>query len=140
VEYAFVESAEGLIDIVLDSDAPILAHAMADSLGTRPPRGASQDGPSTYWIDHALTQLRARLEDLDESPFASGNVTYLALKDGAVEVRYDYDPPYSEYVDTVEPGELIELLEAWRRAVIELDPQAVRRLPPPPKALPMPPA
>ncbi len=140
MEYTFVQSPEGLIDVVVDGDAPILAHAMADSLGTRPPRGAAQDGPSTYWIDQALRQLRARLEDLNESPLASGNVTYLTLKDGAVEVRYDYDPPDSEYVDRDQPSELIELLEAWRRTVIELDPQAARRLPPPPKARPMPPA
>ena len=140
MQYTFVQSPEGLIDVVVDRDAPILAHAMTDSLGTRPPSGAAQDGPSTYWIDQALTQLRARLEDLSESPFASGNVTYLALKDGAVEVRYDFDPLDSEDVDRVEPSELIELLEAWREAVTEFDPQASRRLPPPPKARPMPPA
>lgn len=140
VQYTFVQSPEGLIDVVVDRNASILAHAMTDSLGTRPPSGAVQDGPSTYWIDQALTQLRARLEDLSESPFASGNATYLALKDGAVEVRYDYDPQDSEDVDRVEPSELIELLEAWRRAVTEFDPQASRRLPPPPKARPMPPA
>lgn len=140
VQYTFVQSPEGLIDVVVDRDAPILADAMTDSLGTRPPRGAPQDGPSTYWIDQALTQLRARLDDLSESPFASGNVTYLALKDGAVEVRYDYDPPDSEYVDRVQPSELIQLLEAWRKTVTEFDPQAARRLPPPPNARPMPPA
>lgn len=64
----------------------------------------------------------------------------MTLKDGAVEVRYDYDPPDSEYADTVQPEELLELLEAWRRRVIELDPQATRPAPPPPPPRPMPPA
>ncbi len=139
MEYSFVETREGLVDAVLDGVKPILAHAMTDSLGTRPPRGAPQDGPSTYWLDYALTQLRARLEDSRETPFASGNVTYLALKDGAVEIRYDYDPPDSEYVDTIDAEELIELLEAWRSRVLELDPEAERRIPPPPRAHPIPP-
>ena len=140
MQYRFVESPEGLVDVVLDSSTPILAEAMVDSVGTRPPRGAAQDGPSTYWIDKALLGLRARIEDLDDSPFAAGNVTYLALRDGSVEVRFDYDPPDSEYVDKIQPSELIELLEAWRRTVTEFDPQAARRVPPPPKARPMPPA
>lgn len=39
MEYTFVESPEGLIDAAVVADAPILAHAMVDSLGTRPPPG-----------------------------------------------------------------------------------------------------
>lgn len=140
MEYDFVQSPDGLVDVVLTSDEPILADALADSLGTRPPRGARQDGPSTCWIDRALSYLRARLADLEESPFASGNITYLALKDGVIEARYDSDPPDSEYVNRVPAGELMELLERWRARVIELDPGADRRVPPPPRASPMPPA
>lgn len=41
MEYTFVQSPEGLIDVVVDGDAPILAHAMADSLGAASARGGS---------------------------------------------------------------------------------------------------
>lgn len=102
MDFEFVVNGEGLVDVLLrDEDLPILSDALSDSVGTRPPRGARQDGPSTYWLDHALNDLRARLEDSSEEAFASGNITYLQLKEGVVEARYDYDDVASEYVNAV---------------------------------------
>jgi hypothetical protein len=61
--------------VSLDDDLPQLRHALEDSLGTRPPRGAPQDGPSTYWLDHAIRGLRERMDSGGPEPFASGNIT-----------------------------------------------------------------
>lgn len=86
--------------MTIDDDLPLLRHALEDSLGTRPPRGgAPQDGPSTYWLDNAITRLSERMESGSPEPFASGNVTYLQLRRGRVEARYDYDAVDSDIVD-----------------------------------------
>lgn len=95
MNFDFVVTPEGQIEVATSDERSILVHALTDSLGTRPPRGAPQDGPSTYWIDRAATQLRERIVDHQPEPFASGNVTYMALVGDSVEVRYDYDPPDS---------------------------------------------
>ena len=60
MEYEFTVSTEGLVEVALADDLPYMSHAFEDSLGTRPPRGAPQDGPSTYWIDTTLAQLNGR--------------------------------------------------------------------------------
>ena len=61
MRYQFVHNDDGLVDVALDDDLPLIQHALEDSLGTRPPLGAPQDGPSTYWLDHAITGLRERM-------------------------------------------------------------------------------
>lgn len=139
MQYEFKRTPEGLVEVVLSDDLPLMRHALEDSLGSRPPRGAPQDGPSTYWIDRALTGLRSRLEDRSEEPFASGNVTYLQLRAGLVEARYDFDPADSESVDRVPAGELVGLLAEWREHVLAESPHADRRIPPARPARPMPP-
>ena len=139
VSFEFIVDDEGLVDVAIGDDLPILADALQDSVGSRPPRDAPQDGPSTYWVDSALTGLRARLEDAGEEPFTSGNETYLQLKEGLVEARYDYDAADSPYVDAVPADELLHLLEAWRRRILEESPAADKRMPPPPTAKAMPP-
>lgn len=140
MRYEFKRTAGGLVEVVLSDDLPLMRDALEDSLGSRPPRGAPQDGPSTYWIDHALTGLRARLEDGSEAPFAAGNVTYLQLQAGLVEARYDFDPPDSESVDRVPAGEFAGLLTEWREHVLAESPDADRRVPParPTRAMPPP--
>ena len=87
MEYEFTVSAEGLVDVVLAGDLPLMSHALKDCIGTRPPRDASQDGPSTFWIDRAIADLKVRIEDEEIAPFAAGNVTYLHLRHGVVEAR-----------------------------------------------------
>jgi hypothetical protein len=139
MRYQFHHNDDGSVDVTLDEDLPLLQDALEDGLGTRPPRGAPQDGPSTYWLDNAISRLRERMESGGPEPFASGNTTYLQLQSGRVEARYDYDPVDSDIVDKVEPADLLDLLTEWRRLVLEALPEAARRMPPPRPARPMPP-
>lgn len=138
MQCTFDVSSEGLVDLTV-KDMPILSHAFRDSLGSRPPRGAPQDGPSTYWLDDAITKLRARLVDGQTDAFASGNVTYLQLREGMVEARFEFDPPDSESFEKVDPEELLTVLIDWRQRVLDVSPTAAERVPPPPAARPMPP-
>lgn len=131
LEYSFVETAGGVVTVEVAGDAQVLADALADSVGTRPPKGAPQDGPSTYWIDRALARLHTPPAGPREAVIASGNTTHLLLNDGVIEARYNFDPPDSEDVDAVPSPELIKLLEHWRRRVLELDSDAARRMPAP---------
>jgi hypothetical protein len=140
VRYQFHITGEGLVVVALNDDLPLMSHALKDSLGTRPPLGAPQDGPSTYWLDGTIGRLRERLKDGGSEPIASGNVTYLQLRDGKVEARYDFDPEDSDAVDAVPVDGFSALLQEWRRRVLDESPDADRRLPPPPDARPMPPA
>jgi hypothetical protein len=140
VRYHFNRTTEGLVEIALEDDLPLMRDALQDSLDSRPPRGAPQDGPSTYWIDMAIAGLRSRLEDGSSEPFASGNSTYLQLQGTQVEARYDFDPVDSDSVDRVPAEEFIVLLEEWRQRVLDESPDAARRMPPPRPARPMPPA
>jgi hypothetical protein len=41
-------------------------------------------------------------------------MTYLQVKDGLVEARYDYDAVGSPYVDAAPADEFLHFLEAWR--------------------------
>lgn len=139
MRYRFATTAGGFVEVALDDDLPVLADALDDSLGTRPPRGAPQDGPSTYWLDNAITRLRERMESGNTEPFASGNVTYLNLQGRRVEARYDYDPVDSDIVDAVPAEDFLTFLVEWRRRVVEVSPGAAHRMPPPSTATPMPP-
>jgi hypothetical protein len=128
----------GFVNVTLDEELPVLSDALEDSLGTRPPRAAPQDGPSTYWLDNGIARLRERMESGTAEPFASGNATYLQLQEGLVEARYDYDPPDSDVISAVAADEFLALLVEWRRRVVEVSPDAVRRMPPPSVGRPMP--
>jgi hypothetical protein len=138
VDYDFTVTNEGLVDVTVDENLPLLSEALKDSIGTRPPRGAPQDGPSTYWIDHAVTYLEARMEDGGREPFASGNATYLQLRNGAVEARYEFDAEEDEILDAVPAFEFLALLRAWRERVLAESPAADKRMPPPTKTRVMP--
>jgi hypothetical protein len=138
VDYDFTVTNEGLVDVNVDGNLLLLFEALKDSIGTRPPRGAPQDGPSTYWIDHAVTHLEARMEDGGLEPFASGNATNLQLRNGVVEARYDFDAEEDEILDAVPAHEFLALLRAWREIVLAESPAADKRTPPPPKTWAMP--
>lgn len=139
LDYRFVVRRDGLVRVALPDDAPILNEALEDSIGSRPPRGAAQDGPSTYWLDRALLGVRARVEDASDEPFASGNVTYLQVRHGRVEARYDYDSPDDDNFEAIDVPDFIRLVEEWRDRVLQGSPDADRRLPPSSPARPMPP-
>lgn len=57
MNYEFTVSAGGLVEVALADDLPMMSEALKDSIGARPPRGAPQDGLSTYWIDRAMRTL-----------------------------------------------------------------------------------
>ena len=138
MDYDFTVTNEGLVDVNIDDNLLLLSEALRDSIGTRPPRGAPQDGPSTYWIDHAVTHLEARMEDGGREPFASGNAAYLQLRNGVVEARYDFDAEEDEILDAVPAHQFLALLRAWRESVLAESPAADKRIPPPPKTRAMP--
>lgn len=131
MEYEFTVSDEGLVEVVLADDLPYMRHAIEDSLGTRPPRGASQDGPSTYWIDTTLAQLKARLTDGGKDPIASGNITYLMVRHGSVQARLDIDSDDDDNYDAVPVEDFLTLLSGWRARVMVESPEADERMPPP---------
>jgi hypothetical protein len=139
MEYAFTVSAAGFVDVALADELPYLRHALEDSLGTRPPRGAPQDGPSTYWIDQALAELSKRLTYGGKDSIASGNITYLVVRGQTVQARLDIDSEDDQNYDAVPVDDFIELLSAWRARVMLQSPSADKRLPPPQPARPMPP-
>lgn len=134
MEYFDVVAAD-LVRAIVASDLPMLQHALDDSIGTRPPRGAPQAGPSTYWIDQATQGLRARLSQSSDEPFAAGNITYLRLVGAEVVAAYDYAP--DEEGDAVDAQDFLELLLAWREATLDLDSASANRLPPPREATPL---
>jgi len=85
----FEATDESLVRVVLTDEVPIPNEALEDSIGSRPPRGAPQAGPSTFWLNRALQGVRARIADAGDEPFASGNATYLQVRGRNVEARYD---------------------------------------------------
>jgi hypothetical protein len=138
VEYEFVVGTRS-VKLVLLGDLPLMREALEDSIGTYPPGGGDQDCPSTYWLDRALKYLRYRLEDGGKEPLASGNATYLQVRDGMVEAHYEFGTENDDPFDAVPGEELVELLNAWREKVLQESACADKRIPPPPKAYPMPP-
>ena len=140
MRYQFARTAEGFVGVTLDDGLPLMREALHDSVGVWPPTGLPQDGPSTYWIDVSLRGLRARLEDGSAEPFASGNITYLQLREGHVEARYDYDDVDSDCVDRVPADSFLAMLEEWRQRLLDAFPDAESRMPPTNAARPMPPA
>jgi hypothetical protein len=140
MRYQLRVSGDGIVVVVLDDDLPLMGEALEDSLSTSPPTGASQDGPSTYRLDRAISYLVGRMQDGGSQPIAEGNATYLRLRAGNVEARYVYDPEDSSTVDTIPADEFLTFLQEWRKRVLDESPNAAQRQPPPRQARPMPPA
>lgn len=128
--FQFTTTTSGYIDVERSDQMPIFTNVVNDCVGSRAPRGAPA-GLSTFWIDAALNEFRPHLTDSNGSAMFSGNASYLELVDRLVEARFDYDPPDSDIVERLPLREVIELLEAWRTEVIRLDPEAIKRVPPP---------
>lgn len=130
MRYEFERTSETTFAVVLHDQLPLMRRALSDSLNSRPPKGARQDGPSTYWIDEALKDLMASIQDGSERPFAAGNITYLRLKNGQVEARLDVDPEDSDSVDRVAATDFVALLQVWRERMLVESPGADSRVPP----------
>jgi hypothetical protein len=122
VEYQLVVTAEGSIELELTDEFPLLKEALRDCIGAHPCRGA---GSSMYWVDRAVKYLEQRLEDGGKEPLASGKATYLQVRDGLVEARYEFALD-DEVFDAVPAGELLSALRTLRQRMAELTPRATR--------------
>ncbi|WP_020390101.1 hypothetical protein [Kribbella catacumbae] len=113
VKYEFVVIPGCSVELLLTDDLPVLREALADCISTHPPW-------STYWIDRAVKYLEYRLEDGGKEPLASGCCTYLQMRDGLVEARYEFGVEDDDLCDVVPAEELLTLLRAWREKVVEV--------------------
>lgn len=107
MEPAFSTREDGQVDVDLGPEWSLFTEALNDSVSSLPPRGATGNGPSTYWVDVARQGLDRSLASGDDRPFTWGNITLLRLKEGRVEARYDFD-------DEDEHGQFLEV-EAFQR-------------------------
>jgi len=135
MDWSFEVVGADSVRAVLASGHSVLQEALDDSIGTRPPPGASQDGPSTYWIDQAIQGLRARRSQPSDRPFAEGNITDLRLRGDLVIASYDFAS--EEEGEPVDAAEFLSLLTAWRAAAVSFDPASEDRLPPLREAIPL---
>lgn len=119
---------DGQVDAHLASAGPIFNDALYDSISSLPPRGAQGNGPSTYWVDRALSGVLEAERRGSEEPFLWGNCTVLRLRGDRVEVRYDYsyDEEESDFVDA---ADFVALLREWRPLILEQADRATAPLP-----------
>lgn len=116
MEAQFHRREDGQIDVALGPDWPLFTEALSDCVSSLPPRGATGNGPSTYWVDVAISGLDRALASGAGRPFTWGNITLLRLNAGHVEARYDFDE------DDV-PGEFLDaddvrgILGEWRTRI-----------------------
>jgi hypothetical protein len=108
---------DGQVDAYLDDAWPIFNEALADSISSLPPRGATGRGPSTYWIDIAESGARRAASMQDETPFARGNITMLRVQHGQVVASFDFAGD-DEPGEAMPLAEFLGLLAAWRSQVL----------------------
>jgi hypothetical protein len=108
---------DGQVDAHVGPDLPLFNEALSDSISSLPPRGATGNGPSTYWIDIAEAGARRAAELDDETPFTSGNVTFLQVTEGRVIAAYDFADE-DEPRDAIPLHDFLELLAGWREQVL----------------------
>jgi hypothetical protein len=118
IESRFSTREDGQIDVDLGPDWPLFTDALNDCVSSLPPRGASGNGPSTYWVDVARLGLERALASGTDRPFTWGNITLLRLSDGRVEARYDYDEEdvRGEFLDV---DDVRRVLDDWRARIEE---------------------
>ena len=113
---------DGLVDADLGPDWPIFNEALWDSISSLPPRGSSDVGPSTYWIDHASEGARRAAATGSDAPFTSGNITLLRVRGDSVVACYDFAEEEEELLPL---ADFLRLLDLWRAEVLAI-PQARR--------------
>lgn len=116
VEFTFNIRDDGQVDARIVGDYPLFNDALADSISSLPPRGATGAGPSTYWIDIAREGAVTAARDRSERPFTGGNVTLLRVRRDEVEARYDYDDD-GVAGETLPLADFLSLLDQWRSRV-----------------------
>jgi hypothetical protein len=117
VQFRFTRQPDGLIDVEVESELPVLNDALADSVSSRAPRGATP-GLSAYWIERAEEGVKRAADTGLVEPFASGNVTYLRLEGDRVIAGYDFDTRAAE-TDWIPLDLFLQILDEWKNLVEE---------------------
>ncbi len=117
MEFVFSIRDDGQVDASLGPGWPLFNEALADSVSSLPPRGATGSGPSTYWIDIAERGAIRAAESGDVAPFNWGNMTLLRVRSGNVIASYDFSGE-NEPGEAVPLDEFLALLAQWRQRVI----------------------
>jgi hypothetical protein len=128
VEYRFSTRADGQVDAAVAGDHAVLNDALADSISSLPPRGASGDGPSTYWIEVAREGVLTAHASASQVPFIWGNTTLFRVRGDEVEARYDYDDEGTPG-ETIALADFVALLDEWRARVLDSAKTATAPLP-----------
>lgn len=116
MEFAFDTRHDGQVDARIVGDYPLFNEALADSISSLPPRGATGLGPSTYWIDAAREGALNAAREGAERPFTWGNITLLRVRGDGIEARYDYDDD-DVAGETIPLADFLSLLEEWRSRI-----------------------
>ena len=127
VEVNFSVRDDLQVDARLGPEWPVFDDALGDSISSLPPRGATGNGPSTYWIDQAEKGAVEAHRSGDIRPFLWGNITVLRVIDNMVVAKYDYDD--DEPGEAVPLNDFLEVLTEWRRRVQASAQAATKPLP-----------
>lgn len=122
MEVLFVESAGGVVEVVVDfgREDRLINKALEDCVSSFPPRGWPGNGPCTYWIDVTQQGLADALATGSTDPFIGGNMTLFRVVEGRLEARYDFD----DINDEKAPSEFIDIddfraiLQQWRELIV----------------------
>jgi hypothetical protein len=110
--WRFWTGPEGLIWADLGDGREVFNEALNDTISALSPRG-EEPALSTYWIDHALDNVRRPNTDGD-AQISSGNATVLFRKGSRVRAESLYDTLEAEWMDV---SEFEQGLHDWRAEV-----------------------
>lgn len=114
----FTTRPDGIIEVHAGPGLSFFNEALNDAVSSRAPRGALRPGLSTYWIDKTEEGVRAAVADGSDTPFASGNATYLRLDHDRIVAAFDFDPE-EEDTESLSVDDFLAVLAEWRQRVID---------------------
>lgn len=113
----FTAGPDGTVDVRLGPAWAAFEDAFADAIGSRPPAGSCQPGPSAFWIDRTLTALDTSSTGGTEAVIAEGNAVRLLRRGDAVVARSLYELWDDQ---TMAVREFVQVLTTWRKQVLPL--------------------
>jgi hypothetical protein len=117
VDVSFVRAKDGAPYPDLGPAWPGFNAALADAVGSLPPRGSAERTISTYWIDRTLASVLRMISTGESGSLQGGNATRLAVAGGQVVASSDYEA----FDDEVLPAQDFErVLRAWRNEVVRV--------------------
>jgi len=124
MEVEFIHREDGQVDAQIIGDWPLFNHALGDSISSLPHRGEEGNGPSTYWIDRAITGAQNSAAQINLKPFITGNSTQLSYKNNEIIASYDHDEldfssDVTAITESIPFNDFIHILEQWKLLVIE---------------------